>query len=130
MKIPRKARKVCRELFGLSIHQGRLDRKRVEEISETLVARKPRYYLQILQGFTRLVRLEIAKHHAVVSSAVELDASSQSEIESNLRSRFGKDTTFSFQVQPALLGGIRIKLGSDVWDGSIRGRLDNLRKTL
>jgi len=128
MKIPREARRLCKDLFRLSMVNGRLDGRRVSQIADSLLQDKPRHYLQILKEFSRLVRLEVQKHHAVVDSAVALGESEQKGIESSLRARFGQDTSFGFRVTPGLIAGLRVKLGSNVWDGSVRGRLETLRQ--
>ncbi len=127
MKIPREARRLAREFFGLTMHEGHLDVEKVSKVADTIIAEKPRHHLLILKDFVRLVRLELEKHHAVVDSAIALDASVQEQIRGDLSKRFGSDTTFEFQVHPALIGGMRVKLGSDVWDGSVRSRIDTLR---
>lgn len=130
MKISREARRTARELFKLSLVDGHVDANRAEEISGRLAEAKPRDFLQILKEFTRLIRLELAKRHAVVESAAALDAATTADIEQNLKQKFGPDITAEFHTTPALLGGLRIKLGSDVWDGSISGRLALLSKQL
>lgn len=126
MKISREARRTARELFRLSLVNGRVDAARVEEISSRLVADKPRSYLEILKETTRLIRLELAKRHATIESAVPLDTSSVADITAKLQKKFGADITTQFVTNPALLGGLRVKLGSDVWDGSISSRLASL----
>jgi F-type H+-transporting ATPase subunit delta len=130
MKISREARRLARELFRLSLVNGRLDASRVSAISERLVAEKPRSYLEILKEFTRLVRLELERRHAVVESASPLDESSATNIANTLKQKFGDDITTEFRSSPDLLGGLRIKLGSDVWDGSISSRLATFSQQL
>lgn len=130
MKISREARRTARELFRLSLVNGHVNASRAEEISTALVTERPRSYLEILKEFTRLVRLELSKRHAVIESPVELDPSSVKEITGNLQKKFGGDITTEFLINPALLGGLRIKLGSDVWDGSISSRLSTLSKQI
>lgn len=114
---------MARELFGFSLVNGRLDANRVSEISERLIAEKPRGYFQVLQDLSRLVRLELDRRHAVIESAMPLDEASAANIANTLKSEFGSDITTEFRTSPALLGGLRIKLGSDVWDGSVNNRL-------
>jgi F-type H+-transporting ATPase subunit delta len=109
---------------------GRLNAGRVSGISERLVAQKPRGYLQILKELTRLVRLELDRRHAIVESASPLDETSATNIANTLRQNFGSDITTEFRTSPGLLGGLRIKLGSDVWDGSISSRLATLSQQL
>ena len=58
------------------------------------------------------------------SKALEpLDETSAANIVHTLKSKFGSDITTEFRTSPALLGGLRVKLGSDVWDGSVNSRL-------
>ncbi|MEO6848189.1 MAG: F0F1 ATP synthase subunit delta [Chthoniobacterales bacterium] len=130
MKISREARKLARELFKLSLVNGRLDSKRVSEIVDSVAAKKPRNYFQILKELQRLIRLETEKHHAIVESAVALDAASSQAIEKSLKTRFGNHITTEFKTSPALIGGLRIRLASDVWDGSVLSRLNLLKEQL
>ena len=123
MKISREARRMARELYGFSLVNGRLDANRVSEISQRLVTEKPRGYLQALKELSRLVRLELERRHAIVESAQPLDETSAANIVQTLKSKFGSDITTEFRTSPALLGGLRVKLGSDVWDGSVNSRL-------
>jgi F-type H+-transporting ATPase subunit delta len=48
----------------------------------------------------------------------------------NLKKKYGGDLTAEFVVNPQLLGGMRIRVGSDVWDGSVRNRLERLQQQL
>lgn len=128
MKISREARRTARELFRLSLVSGRVDAGRVTVISERLVAERPRGFFEILKEFTRLVRLELSKRHAVIESAASLGSDAVNEITGNLKKKFGQDITTEFVINPSLLGGLRVKLGSDVWDGSISSRLAALTK--
>ena len=130
MKISREARRTARGLLQLSLVHGHVDAARVTEISDKLITDKPRSYIQILKEFTRLVRLELEKRRASVESAVELDAAEKAKLENIIKSKFGSDVSIEFAVTPALIGGVRIKLGSDVWDGSISARLTALQKAI
>jgi F-type H+-transporting ATPase subunit delta len=47
-----------------------------------------------------------------------------------LNKKYGKDLSTEFVVKPELLGGMRVRVGSDVWDGSVRNRLERLRQQL
>ena len=130
MKISREARRLARELFRLSLADRRLDANRVSAISERLIAEKPRSYLEVLKEFSRLVRLELERRHAIVESASPLDERSTTNIANTLKQKFGDDITTEFRTSPDLLGGLRIKLGSDVWDGSISSRLATFSQQL
>jgi F-type H+-transporting ATPase subunit delta len=126
MKLDKDSRKLSKQLFGASLTDGRLDAKRVAAIARQVAESKPRNALGILKEFHRLVRLEAEKHHAIIESAVELDESMTKELISSLRAKYGKGLSTEFKVSPELLGGLRIKVGSDVIDGSVRERLNRL----
>jgi F-type H+-transporting ATPase subunit delta len=130
MKLDKDSRKLSKQLFGASFKDGRLDSKRVAAIAKEVASSKPRNALGILKEFQRLVRLEVAKHHAVIESAVELDDDMTKQLTSGLKAKYGKDLSTEFKVSPELLGGLRIKVGSDVIDGSVRERLNRLENEL
>jgi F-type H+-transporting ATPase subunit delta len=52
------------------------------------------------------------------------------QLTASLRAKYGKDLSTEFKVSPELLGGLRIKVGSDVIDGSVRERLHRLEAEL
>jgi len=126
MRLNKEARKVCRQLFRSSFTSGKLDAGKTSSLVGLLIKDKPRHYIDILKEYHRLVRLESAKTHAVIESAGALDSQTSSKVVSDLRAKHGADLTTEFKVTPELIGGLRIKIGSDVWDGSVRHRLDRL----
>ena len=128
MKLSREARRQSKELFDLSMVDGRLDDNRLRTIASGIVEKKPRHYIQMLKFITRLARLEMSRHHAIIDSASELSETQRSDISSSLAAKFGKITT-EFRHSPTLIAGLRIRLGSNVWDGSIQSRLETLKQS-
>ena len=126
MTSPREARKTARSLFRGCLVDGKLDANRVRTVTDALAADKPRGYLAILQSFVRLVRLELDRRHAVIESATPLAESELSALRTDLARTHGDDLTFETAVRPELIGGLRVRVGSDVWDGSVRARLEAL----
>jgi len=61
---------------------------------------------------------------------IELDGNERRSIASKLKKQHGADVTTDFRVTPDLIGGLRITLGSTVWDGTLKSRLDNFRNAL
>ena len=112
MKVSKDARKLSRSLFRSSFTGGRLDRARVNAVLEVMAARTPRHTLETLKDYERLVRMELARRHALIESATPLEPSAAEAILRDLKSRFGDDITHETKVNPALLGGIRVQLGS------------------
>lgn len=127
MKISREARRQARELFDLAMVNGRLDNDRVRRIADGVVGSHVRETVPLLKEFSRLVRLETERHHAIVESAAPLSPDQQRDFEKNLRSRFGA-VSAEFRLDPSLIAGVRVKIGSDVWDGSVQARLQALQQ--
>ena len=66
------------------------------------------------------------RRQVTVESAGTLDDASRERVQSSLKQNYGEDLTFEFRVNPDLLGGMRVRVGNDVWDGSVKSRLDRL----
>ena len=130
MRIAKEARKVSRQLFKQSFTEGKLDKGKISHMVESLLADKPRHYVDALKVYQRLLRLEVEKRHAVIESATQLNDSVKNQIVANLHSRYGEDLTIEFRTNPELLAGLRIKIGDDVWDGSVKNRLHKLQEQL
>lgn len=126
MKLDKDSRKLSKELFEASLTNGRLDGGKVSAVARKIIDAKPRHYVGILKEYQRLVRLEVERHHAVIESAAPLEGGMADQIAANLRNKYGADLTTEFKVNAELLGGLRIKVGSDVFDGSVRERLNRL----
>jgi len=130
MRIAKEARKVSRQLFKHSFTEGKLDKEKISHMVESLLADKPRHYVDALKVYQRLLRLEVEKRHAVIESATQLNNSVADQILANLHSRYGEDLTTEFRTNPELIAGLRIKIGDDVWDGSVKNRLHKLQEQL
>ena len=130
MKINKEIRRLSREMLRASFTDGHLDSGRITSLVDSLIARKPRNCVAILQNYMRLLRLELEKRRARIETANAVDSETSSKVTANLKKRYGNDLTTEFVVNPQLLGGMRIRVGSDVWDGTVRNRLERLQQQL
>jgi F-type H+-transporting ATPase subunit delta len=129
MKISKQARRDAKQLFRNCLQNGLLDEGRVRQTVSAVISRKPRGYVGILSQLHRLVKLDVDRRTAKVESAAALSPEQQSALLSNLGRKYGPGLNISFSQNPALLGGLRIQVGSDVYDGSVRARLESLRES-
>ena len=129
MKASKDAVSAARRLFNLCVIEGRLNEDVMRKVIKGVTEKKPRNYLGILQTLKKLVRAELARHHVIVESAEPLDAVTTTRVESDILAEHGSGLTFEYLVTPELLGGIRIRKGDDVWDGSLKSKLDRLANT-
>lgn len=130
MKITKEARRTSRQLFRACMVNGKLDESSVRKVVSTVAGSKPRGYIGILDAFARLVANEVDRQRAAVESATPLAPATQTELQASLSKKYGRPLTLDFSVNPELLGGIRVKVGSDVWDGSVKARLKALSDSL
>ena len=130
MKINKEIRRRSREMLRASFTDGQLDPSRIVSLVDSLIARKPRNSVAILQNYRRLLRLELEKRRARIETASPVDPQTSSKLIANLKKKYGNDLTTEFVVNPQLLGGMRIRVGSDVWDGTVRNRLERLQQQL
>ncbi|RME94906.1 MAG: H(+)-transporting ATPase [Verrucomicrobia bacterium] len=129
MKITKKARAEAKRLFRACLVEGRLDEERARQAVAALVEQRPRGYLPILAHFQRLVKLEVTRRTARVSTAVPLEPPLQTRLTEALTHRHGAGLYLQFAVEPDLLGGLRVQVGSTVYDGSVRARLEALKQS-
>jgi len=130
MRTSRQAGRASRQMLKLSFTNGKLDQQKVSRMVQTVLSEKPRHYAEVLKSYQRLVRLEVERRHVVVESAIALNPQVKDQVLTRLKARYGDDLTTEFRTNATLLGGLRIKVGDDVWDGSVRHRLNALQEQL
>ncbi len=129
MKIGKLSRREAKHLFRSTFVNGAMDHGKVREMVSAIIARKPRGYVPILNHFQRLLKLEEARRLARVESPAALGADQQTKVRNELGRAYGPGLNVVFAENPALLGGLRIQVGSDVYDGSVQARLVQLHES-
>ena len=130
MKASKQARRDGKVLFNACCINGVLDEAKVRQVVAALIAQKPRGYIATLEHLQRLVKLDLDRRSARVENAVESTPAQMESIKAALAQKYGPGMNVTFWVNPALLGGVKIKAGSDIYDGSVAGRLAALNDTL
>ena len=122
MKTDREIQREAQRLFRLCLVDGSLDEARVRRSWSRSSRPAAPGGLEVLSRFQRLVRLRREAHSAKVESARPSPTMCGPD-----RSRPGADVrprrADAYTSNPTLLGGVRITVGSDVYDGSVHGRL-------
>ncbi|MFT4228993.1 MAG: F0F1 ATP synthase subunit delta [Microbacterium sp.] len=100
-------------------------------IVSSLVQRpRERRVRQLLTGAMRTVSDQRGRTVATVTSATPLSAEQAKRLSAALAARYGRDVALNAVIDPALVGGLRVQIADDVIDGSISGRLADLRQRL
>jgi len=82
------------------------------------------------EQFQTLVRARQGVSEAVIHSAFPMDAAQLADIQGGLEKRFGRKLQPSVQVDPELIGGVRVVVGDEVLDTSVKARLERMKSTL
>ena len=130
MKVNRKVKRAARQLFRLCLVNGVLDEGRARQVAQSVAASRRRGALSILSEFQRLVRLDTDRHTALIEGATPLGPGMLEGIQAGLTRVYGPGFEATFAENPALIGGMRIKVGSDVYDDSLQARLKALEARL
>ena len=129
MKTSRQIKRDANHLFRLCLVNGSLDGGHVRQVVQSVLGSRRRGYLALATEFERLVRLEQMRHTARIESATPLSPEMRANVEASLIGLNGPGVSTSFAVNPALIGGMRIQVASDVYDGSLQGELAALEKS-
>lgn len=129
MKGNKQSRRDAKQLFQSCQVDGALDEARVRQAVTLLIEKKPRGYFGTLQELQRLVKLDVNSLSARVESAVALSEAQQQEVRASLGRLKGADVEVEFAENADLIGGMRVKLGDDVYDGSVKTRLSRLAES-
>ncbi len=123
MNVSKIARREAKELFKCCLVNGILDENRARQAVARVMEAKPRGYLAILTHFHRLVKLDVERRTARIESAVPLSPQLQGSVRDALTRAYGPGLNISFSQNQSLVGGMRVQVGSDVYDGTIQARL-------
>ncbi len=126
MKASKVALSTARRIFRLCTVDGSIDDERMRKAINLLATKKPRGYRSIMQVLRRLLKIELQSKAVTVESAHQLEPQTAERLSTSLRKRYGNDLTFDFRTNPSLIGGLRVRVGNDVYDGSVKSRLARL----
>jgi F-type H+-transporting ATPase subunit delta len=129
MTINKQAKRDAAQLFRFCRVNDLLDDNRVRQVVRHVAGGGCRKTSAILAHFLRLVRLDRAQLTARIESATPLPADLREATEASLRRVYGTGLVITFTDRPSLIGGMRIQVGSDVYDGSVLGRLAELERS-
>ena len=130
MKISKQARRGAKRLVRSLQVNGSLDENRLQQAVQAIAQQKPRGYIGILAHLHHLVKLDIERRTAKIEAASPLTPEMETNLKNTLGRKYGPGLNFTFHQNPALLAGLRIRVGSDVYDGTVAGRLRQLEETL
>jgi F-type H+-transporting ATPase subunit delta len=88
------------------------------------------HVVEVAAAYRKLLQEQLGIRQAEIVTARELSAEEQKELIADVSKLAGAEIDASFKLDPAILGGTVVRIGSTVYDGSVRGRLDRLKEVL
>ena len=118
-------KEVVRRVFG-----KRLPAKFVDFLLITLDKRRQRLLRAIAREYMGLMDQHFNRVHVEVTLARQLDEKSMDEIQKRLTAALGQTAIPHVRVKPSILGGAIFRTGDTIYDGSLKRRLDGMRRRL
>ena len=85
---------------------------------------------EIAAQFRSLKNAQSGSSDAVVYSAFPIDGAALAEVAATLEKRFGRKLNVTVELEPELIGGIRVVVGDEVLDTSVKARLEQMKVAL
>ena len=114
---------LARQFFKLSIVDGVLSADRVEGVLAYIEKHRPANTLAVLKAYQRLVAAEFSRGQAVVEHAGFVSAPALDAITAALAKKYGRKVAWVAKPNPALLAGLRVRVGDDTYESSVAGQL-------
>ena len=129
MAAPKQVRRTARILLNASLENGEVSAERVTGVLEWIEKTQPSQALAILREYHRMVQTEVNKSNARVEHAGAIGADAVASIANSLSKRYNRAVTATASENPALIAGLRVSIGDDVYESSIAGQLESLSIT-
>ena len=130
MKRDQKITKLAKKLVELSMDNGVVTESKVGEVLTGFQQVQHRYHLAILKAFLNYLRREVALQTAVVSTPTGLSDDALKAIEVQFSKLYNRPVNVVTQPDTSLIAGVRVRVGDDVYDASVAGRLQRLAESV
>lgn len=123
MRASRQSQQFARQLFRLSLADGQVSAERVNGVLAHLAAHPPRQPLAVLRRYQRLITIQLAKNRALVEHAGPVDDGVLRVIETAFTQKYQRPIAAVARPAPALIAGLRIRVGDDLYESSVASQL-------
>ncbi len=123
MRADKKTKALAKQLFRLSVAHGAVSPEQVAGVLGYIEKTAPRHPLALLKLYHRAIAIELAKSRALVEHAGPVTDATLRMIEDAMTRKYSRPVTATAQPNPKLLAGLRVRVGSDVYESSVSGQL-------
>ena len=126
----KKILRFAKKLVELSTEDGIVTEARVSDVLAGLSKGTIRHKGLILKTYLHYIRKAVAEQTAVVSTPSTLSEDALKAIESNFSKVYDRQITATTVADESLIAGVRIRVGDDVYDASVAGRLKRFAESV
>ncbi len=126
MPAPKKVRATAKLLVALSLENGQLSEARVRDVLVWFDQKPPTHAAAVLREYHRLVSREVARSRARIEYSGALAGGAVPSIVAELSKLYGRPVSALSVENPALVAGVRVTIGDDVFERSIAAQLESL----
>ncbi|MDB6114477.1 MAG: atpH [Lacunisphaera sp.] len=126
MRADKKTKALAKQLFKLSLVDGNVSPEQVAGVLGYIEKTAPRSALPLLKLYHRAISIEVAKSRALVEHAGPVSDATLRSIEAAMTKKYSRPVTATALPNPQLLAGLRIRVGSDVYESTVAGQLATL----
>ena len=126
MAADKQTKLLAKQLFKLSVVNGVVSPEQVAGVLGWVEKTSPRRPVAVLKAYHHRIALELAKSRASVEHAGPIADTVLKAIEAAMTKKYQRPVAATAQANPSLLAGLRIRVGSDVYESSVAGQLANL----
>jgi F-type H+-transporting ATPase subunit delta len=130
MRITKRNKREAWRLYRMCLADRVLDETRARLAAKRMIESGRHDSVGILSHFLRLLRIDRDEHTAHVESAAPLPADLRAQLEADITRWFGPGVYAEFTENSRLIGGVSMRVGSHIYDGSVRGRLAAIEASL
>jgi F-type H+-transporting ATPase subunit delta len=126
MAADKQTKLLAKQLFKLSVVNGVVSSEQVAGVLGWVEKTSPRRPVALLKAYHHRIAIELAKSRAEVEHAGPVSDATLKQIEASMTKRYSRVITASAKPNPKLLAGLRVRVGSDVYESSVASQLAKL----
>ena len=126
----KQTQQLAKQFLKLSVVDGELSAERISGVLQYIEKHRPARTLAVLKAYRRLVAAEIARGQAIVEHAGAVDSAVLTNIAAGMTRKYSRKVTAVAKRNDALLAGLRVRVGDDVYESSVAGQLAALARAV
>jgi F-type H+-transporting ATPase subunit delta len=121
---------LARQLFKLSFENGQITAERVAGVLGYVEKIQPPQIVAVLKAYQRLIATELGRGQAIVEHAGAVSPAVLQAIAAQLTKKYARPVTTTAKANPALLAGLRVRIGDDIYENSVSSQLGALAEAV